>query len=275
MPPRVLVIDAYPREGRAKLTDAGGTEAGTLYRSMLERIWPGIETHVCHPADGELPASGELSRYDGATWTGSNLSILDADDPRVARQIGLARNLVEAGVPNFGSCFAIQIAAVALGGRCGASPNGREFGISREIRLSVQGRDHPLYRGKPAVFDAFTSHADEVVALPEDTDLLASNAWSNVQGASLRDGAFQAVQYHPEYDLHEVASLCRLRKQELIRQRTFQNGAEADRYVEELEALHADPTRADLAESLDVGETLLDPEVRTVEVRNWLEQRVR
>ncbi len=273
MPRRVLVVDAYPREGRARLTDCGGTEAGLLYQNLLGRIAPGVATEVCHPADGEVPETSGLSRYAGAVWTGSNLSILEHDDPKVSRQIGLVRDLLAAGVPSFGSCFAIQLAAVALGGRCGASPNGREFGIARKIRLNAEGRAHPLYRDKPEVFDAFTSHADEVVELPPETSLLASNGWSNVQGASAGD--FWAVQYHPEYDLHEVASLCRLRKQELVAQGTFSKDEEADRYIESLEALDADPSRDDLATALDVGESLLDEEIRTLEVRNWTLERVR
>jgi GMP synthase (glutamine-hydrolysing) len=272
MPPRILVVDAYPREGRQRLADAGGTPAGDLYQHMLERIEPRLEIEICYPADGEAPENRELPDYAGAAWTGSNLSILKPDDPPVARQLDLARGLLASGLPCFGSCFAIQLATVALGGRCGASPRGREFGIARKIRLSREGLTHPLYRAKPEIFDAFTSHADEVVDLPAATRLLASNSWSNVQGASM--GPFWAVQYHPEYDLHEVASLCRLRKRELIAQGMFANDAEAQRYSETLEALHRDPSRKDLAESLEVGESLLSEETRTLEIRNWVEAQV-
>jgi GMP synthase (glutamine-hydrolysing) len=210
-------------------------------------------------------------------WTGSNLSILDADNPEVSRQVELAARLIKERVPSFGSCFAIQLASVALGGSCRPSPNGREFGVSRRIQLSDEGRAHPLYRDKPPVFDAFTSHADEVAVLPPHTRLLASNEWSPVQAASLEGGAvpFWVVQYHPEYDLHEVASLCRLRKPELVAQGTFASEADATAWIEDLEALHADPTREDLAASLDVGEALLDESQRTVEVRNWIESQVR
>ena len=273
MPRRVLIVDAYPREGREQLTDSGGTEAGSLYRHILERIEPDLAAEVCYPADGEAPDTSSLSLYAGAVWTGSNLSVLEQDDPKVSRQVGLVRDLLAAGVPSFGSCFAIQLAAVALGGRCGASPNGREFGIARTIRLNAEGRAHPLYRAKPDVFDAFTSHADEVVELPPRASVLASNPWSSVQAAGLGD--FWAVQYHPEYDLHEIASLCRLRSQELVAQGTFSDAAEAQRYIDDLETLHEDPSRHDLAKSLDVGESLLDDEIRTLEVRNWIEERVR
>ena len=273
---RILIVDAYPREGRAQLTGAGGTEAGILYRRMLERIAPGIETEIAHPADDELPDAQRLGDYAGAAWTGSNLSILDSDDPGVSRLLKLACELLEAGVPSFGSCFAVQLATVAQGGRCEANPKGREFGVAREIRLSPGGREHALYRDKPEVFDAFTSHADHVLRLPEKSQLLASNAWSRVQATCVDVGSasFWALQYHPENDLHEVASLCRLRRQELIEQGSFANGAAADRYIADLEALHADPEREDLAASLRIGKSLLDEEQRTVEARNWLRAKV-
>jgi GMP synthase (glutamine-hydrolysing) len=274
---RVLVVDAYPKQGRKNLTSAGGTEGGLLYQRILERIAPDIETEVVHPADDEVPEAASLSSWDGAAWTGSNLSILDADDPAVSRQVELAARLIDARIPSFGSCFAIQLATVALGGTCRSSPNGREFGIARDIQLTAEGRTHPLYRDKPPVFDAFTSHADEVAALPSHTHLLAINDWSPVQAASLEEGAvpFWAVQYHPEYDLHEVASLCRLRKSELVAQGSFTSAGEAEAWSDDLEALHADPSRDDLAASLKVGESLLDESLRTVEVRNWIESQVR
>jgi GMP synthase (glutamine-hydrolysing) len=190
--------------------------------------------------------------------------------------VRFAREVLEAGVPCFGSCFAVQLAAVALGGECAASPKGREFGISREIRLTDEGAAHPLYRGKPRTFDAFTSHADEVSALPPGSVLLASNAWSRVQAACSdgERGSFWAVQYHPEYDCHEVASLCRLRKSELVAQGTFASATEADRHIELLEQLHETPGDTAAAAELGASESLLDPEMRTREIRNWLDERV-
>jgi len=83
-------------------------------------------------------------------------------------------------------------------------------------------------------------------------------------------GRFWAVQYHPEYDAHEVASLCRLRADELVRQGTFVDRGAAKDYVERLEALHADPTDADLASELGLGPDLLDPAIRARELANWL-----
>jgi GMP synthase (glutamine-hydrolysing) len=274
MPLSLLVLDAYAPEGRDALRAAGGTEAGLLYERMLRRLAPDAVIERAHPADADarLPDVAALASWDGVCWTGSSLTIHDESDPRVVRQIAFARDVFAAGVPSFGSCWAAQLAVVAAGGRCAANPRGREFGIARGIALSRAGRAHPLFAGKPDVFDAFTSHADEVATLGRAATLLASNDWSRVQAVDVAsgDGRFWALQYHPEYDPHEVASLCRIRRDELVAQGSFADGAAADRFIDDLEALHADPTRVDLRDALGVGDALLDEDVRTCEVRNWL-----
>lgn len=271
---RLLVLDAYAREGREALRNVGGTEAGPLYRALLERLAPGADIDVAHPADGplELPDAAELDHYEGVVWTGSSLTIHDESDPRVARQISLAREIRGRRIRSFGSCWAAQVATVAAGGRCAVNPRGREFGISRGISLTEAGRAHPMYLGKPDRFDALTSHVDHVVTLGASVTSLAANGWSAVQAVDVNepDAHFWAVQYHPEYDLHEVASLARLRSKELVEQGTFPSADDAHAYVDDLESLHQDPGREDLKRRLGVDASLLDPDLRTLEVRNWL-----
>jgi GMP synthase (glutamine-hydrolysing) len=268
------VLDAYAPEGRAAIRGAGGTEAGRLYGRMLRALAPDAEIEIAYPADpdAQLPRGAALRDYDGIAWTGSSLTIHAGDDARVARQLDFARDAFAQGVPSFGSCWAAQLAVTAAGGRCAANPKGREFGVARRIALTEAGRAHPMYRDKPPVFDAWTSHADHVVALCDGGALLASNAWSRVQAVSVEreGGRFWALQYHPEYDAHEVAALCRLRKQELIAQGTLADEAAAAAYIERLEALHANPTNAALAADLGVEPALLDFDARTREVRSWL-----
>jgi len=273
-PLHLLVCDAYPREGRDGLQRAAATLAGKLYERLLRRLEPDAAIDILYPADVDvaLPLGTMLADYDGVVWTGSSLTIYHDGDPRVRRQIELARAAFEAGVPSFGSCWAAQLSVVAAGGRCAANPKGREFGVSRRIALTAEGRAHPMYRGKPPVFDAFTSHADEVTVLPPSAHLLASNDFSSVQAVAVESrGAFWAVQYHPEYDLHEVARLCVFRTDELVRQGTFSDRNEAEEFVEQLETLHRDPTRDDIRRSLDVDGSLLDGTQRTIEPHNWIE----
>jgi GMP synthase (glutamine-hydrolysing) len=52
----------------------------------------------------------------------------------------------ETGVSSFGSCWGLQIAAVACGGKVELNPKGREVGVGRKVMLSGEGRDHPMFR---------------------------------------------------------------------------------------------------------------------------------
>jgi len=269
-----LVVDGYAKAGREDLEAGGATTAGELYRRMLQRCAPGATADIVYPADADagLPQGAAIEQYDGIAWTGSSLTIHKEDDPRVTRQIEWAREAYRARVPSFGSCWAAQIAAVAAGGTCALHPRGREMGIARKIRLTEAGRGHPLYTGKKGVFDAFISHDDEITALPDNGVLLASNDYSNVQACAVthEGGPFWAVQYHPEYDLHEMARLIYCRREKLTRKGFFADTAAAQQHVDELEALHANPARGDIAWRLGIDADVMNEDVRIQEVRNWI-----
>ncbi len=275
--PRFLVVDGYSREGREELAAGGASVAADLYAAMLLRVVPNAVVDKVYPSDPDsaLPKGAAIAQYDGVAWTGCSLTIYD-DDPRVRRQIDFCRAVFDAGVPSFGSCWAVQIAVVAAGGLCAANPRGREMGIARKIRLTAAGRGHPMYVGKADVFDAFISHVDEVTHLPPGAVLLASNDFTQVQAASvtLGLGRFWAVQYHPEYDLHEMARLIYCRRFKLRDLGFFRDEAQALAYVDQLETLHADPSRADLAWALGIDADVMRPEVRQCEVVNWILREV-
>jgi len=275
--PRFLVVDGYTREGREGLKAGGATPAGELYGKMLEKCLPGAAVEVVHPADPDsaLPGGAAIGDYAGIAWTGSSLTVY-ADDPNVTPQIEFARAAFEAKVPSFGSCWAAQIAVVAAGGRCAPNFKGREMGFARKIALTPEGRAHPLYHGKKSVFDAFISHEDEVTHLPPGGILLAGNDHSQVQSVAVthKGGVFWGLQYHPEYDLHELARLCYCRKQRLTDMGFFKDMDAAQDYVDKLEALHQDPSRRDLAWLLGIDEDVMNEDIRVAEVRNWIEHQV-
>ena len=167
---------------------------------------------------------------------------------------------------------ALLIAVTAAGGRCEPNVRGREFGVARKIALTEAGRAHPMYRGKPIVFDGLTSHEDHIVELPPGATLLAGNRFSPVQAVVVEHqrGSFWAVQYHPEYQLVDVAALSIARQAQLLGQGSLRDQADADRWRAELLALHADPGRGDLRFRLAIDDDVLDPAIRTREVENWL-----
>lgn len=274
MSAKLLVIDGYDAPARANLDKAGCTRAGTLYHDMAKRHLPDAEIDIIHPADADdaLPKDKSVTDYDAALWTGSSLTIYHTT-PEVRRQVDLARTLYEKGVPSFGSCWALQIGTLAAGGSCRLNPAGREFGVSRKITLSSEGRAHPLYRGKSHVFDGFTSHFDDVETLAPGAVLLASNAHTPIQAAinEVNGTPFWAVQYHPEYDLKEVAALTRFRMDGLIDEGRFADRQAAELFIADLEALHTNPERLDLSWKLGIDQDVLNPDIRTLEFRNWID----
>ena len=275
---RFLVLDGYPLDHRDALAANGGTLAGDLYARMLKSCHPGAHVDIVFPADEgcALPTGSGLADYHGICWTGSSLTIHDEKDTRVARQIAFAKAGYEAQVPMFGSCWAAQMAVTAAGGKCAKNPKGREFGLARKIFLTAAGQGHPMFRGKHAVFDSFISHEDEVVELPDCAVLLASNDFSRVQAVdvSYRGGSFWAVQYHPEYDFHEVASLCRWRRERLTAQGNFASLEDADQFIAKMEALHEAPDASYLRWQLGADGDVLDAGIKQQEVRNWIAAKI-
>lgn len=272
--PKVLIIDGYKREAREELQAGGASIAADLYRGMLEACAPfEIQCEYCFPSDSDsqIPSGAELDRFDGVVWTGCSLSLTD-DSPVVARQVTLAKEAFERGIPSFGSCWAAQIAVVAAGGVVQLNPKGREMGIARKIELTEEGRAHPMYRGKPLVFDGFTSHDDHITSLPPGAVSLAGNHWTPIQAVSVvhGEGEFWAIQYHPEYDLHEMARLMYCRIEKLIRKGFFRDRDSALAMIDDYEELHQDPSRGDLAWRLGIDRDVAESEFRTIEVRNWI-----
>ena len=277
--PRFLVLDGYSREGRKDLQAGGASTAGELYSRMLKDCTPGgkADVDVVFPADADasLPKGAAIDQYDGIAWTGSSLTVFEPG-PFVTPQVEFARAAFEAKVPSFGSCWAAQIAVVAAGGECAPNPRGREMVLGRKIVLTGDGRGHPLYRDKKGVFDAWTSHDDEITKLPPGAQVLASNDFSYVQAVSVsyKGGDFWGLQYHPEFDLHEMARLCYCRREKMINRGFFKDMDAADTFVNDLEALHQDPSRSDLSWRYGIDEDVMNKDIRLREVRNWIDQQV-
>ena len=277
--PKYLVIDGYTQEARDQLVGGGASMAADLYCNMLVQCSPaGAECEILFPSDEgtTFPSNSELESYDGIAWTGCSLCLNDTHLPEVTQQIDLTLRAFEVGVPSFGSCWAAQIAVVAAGGKVQPNPNGREMGIARKIELTRAGRAHPMYEGKPNVFDAFISHDDEIVHLPPGAVVLSRNAWTKVQSVTVtyRSGTFWGLQYHPEYDLHEMARLVFCRIPKLIKCGFFQDEDSAHRYIDDLESLHSDPSRKDIAWRLGIDADVMNEDVRHCEVRNWVQRLV-
>lgn len=273
--PYFLIVDGYSPESREQFREVGMTLAGELYAKLLKKYLPEAHYDIWYSSDpGAAGISDEqVADCAGILWPGCNLTVYH-DDPRVHRHLDLMRRQFEAGVPGFGSCWAIQVATVVAGGAVAASPKGREMGMADKIMLTEEGKRHPMMAGKPVVYSAFVSHDDEVTRLPEGAVLLAGNAWSAVQAAEIRHAgtSFWATQYHPEYDLGEMAALILARIPKLVKLGYFRDEADARAYAGRMSALAAEPQRKDLRWQMKIDDDVLDDGIRECEFRNWIRQ---
>jgi GMP synthase (glutamine-hydrolysing) len=272
-PPRVLIIDGNRAAIREQQVAAGGSPSGEGYARTLESM-VAVHCDIVRPADGEVRLGQPLSSYDGVAITGSALNVYDCG-AHIERQIELARATFTAGVPFFGSCWGMQVAVAAAGGRVRPNPLGREFGFARRIELNEAGRRHPMFAGKPAVFEAITVHRDDIGELPAGAQVLAANDMG-VQALELRHGpgVFWGVQYHPEYTFAEIAACAVRYGAKLIEDGLFADRTELEAFVADLRALEQRPAEPRLAWKHGLGPAVRDASLRLAELRNWLEIEV-
>ncbi len=277
---KILIINGNTDESNDRIVALGGERYGVGYEAALKHFEPGLDCTVVDaavPGRNDLPAGVGLSDFDGIAWTGSALNVY-RDEPAVRRQVELGREVAMSGVPCFGSCWGLQVMCVVYGGEVRANPAGVEIGIARRIRLTDEGRDHPLYAGKGPVFDAVAIHRDEVSMVPTDAQVLATNDKSAVQAMQIEanggNGDFWGVQYHPEFGLKTISFLIRRDQALLMEQGLFRETEDVERLVGDFQTLDEEPERQDLAWRYGVDGSVLDPDLRMAEFDNWLREKV-
>ena len=196
--PRILVVESNPRSLCDRIFGEAGSDFGTLYADLLVSLRGDVTTTITLPYEGETVS--DMAVFDGVAFTGSSVEWNTGDD-RASPLAEVMRRAFAGGCPVIGSCNGMQLAASVLGGVTSASAKGREDGLAQGIRLTEQGRTHPMMTGKPRIFDAPCTHRDEVERLPEGAVRLAGNDHSEVQAFAFeRDGiSFWGTQYHPEF----------------------------------------------------------------------------
>ena len=275
---RILVVEGNARAARERHAEAYGLTPAQSYAAVLQEIEPAILCDIALPADAgaNLPDAAGLESYDGVVLTGSALNIYDAT-PEVMRQVELMRSVYASGTPAFGSCWGLQVGAVAAGGDVRRNALGREVGFARNIAPTDTGRAHPMLAGRPAAYDAPAIHLDIVAEPPGGCVVLAANRMAGIQAVEIwaGGGTLWGVQYHPEFSLAEIAAILDRRRRVLVDEGFCRTLDEAGAYAADLKALHADPSRRDLAWRHGLDEEVLDPVRRTAEIRNFVERRVK
>lgn len=280
-PLRLLVAEGNTPVLQERHAATSGQTPSAFYAAVLTELAAdqklAVEIDLCFPADAgaNLPSGEDLAAYDGVAITGSGLNLWKAE-PESMSQVEFARAAFRAGTPFFGSCWGLQVAAVAAGGEVKLNPQGREIGIARSVRLTADGLNHPMHEGRREVFDAPAIHSDEVAVMPNGATLTATNDLCAVQAAEIRHdgGVFWGVQFHPEYTFAELGGILTRYTPVMMHEGFFREPDEAKAYIADLIALDAEPDAKNLAWRLGIAPSVLDPLVRRTELVNWIRNQI-
>ncbi len=275
--PNILIMEGNLPANCKRAVAHGTVTAADRYALSLKLVCPAVRLTIIGGADLKctLPSGVGLSEYDGVVVGGSGLHAYDTDEC-ITRQIAFMKTVFEAGVPVLGSCWGLQISVIAAGGTVEKSLYGREMGIARKVTLTPEGQSHPLFAGKAAVFDTPCIHLDEVTQVPPGAVVLASNRHSFVQALAFESHGtpFWGVQYHPEFDLFHMSRLYTMYEDLMLTGGFFSSADSLKKYAANMEVLSKDSTRYDLAWQLGADSDVLDDQIRTLEIRNWVEHMV-
>lgn len=269
---RLLIVEGNQKSRVTTAAKKGICSASKVYENAIRCFFPEVEIDTVFGADGErLPEGMSYWDYDGLVMGGSGMHAYD-NTPEVTNQIQLILEFSETGRPILGSCWGLQIAAIAGGGEVKLNVVGQELGIARKILLNEAGRQHPFYQGKRPVFDSPCIHYDEVTKLPEGSTLLCGNSHSQVQGAIIPLGKSEvwAVQYHPEFDLAQLRMLFELYGSDMLEQGFVCDEENYREFLDKYQTLECQPDNEALAWQLGIDEDVLDNRFRSLEIINWV-----
>lgn len=158
---------------------------GSQYTQLIARRVRELNVYCeIHPYShvGEIPAS-----VKGIILSGSPASARDPEAP----QVDLSRFIGK--YPVLGVCYGAQYIAEKLGGHVAPSDH-REYG---RAMLEI-GKPGELMKGMSSPTQVWMSHADTIMALPENAELLAGTDSISNAAYRLKDSETYCIQFHPE-----------------------------------------------------------------------------
>ena len=129
-----------------------------------------------------------LSSAKAIILSGSPFSVNEIDSPRIDLKEIIGK------IPVLGLCYGAQFIAKEYGGKVTKS-NLREYG---RANLCYVSKISQLMRGIDLNSQVWMSHADTIVNLPKNSDVIASTKDVRVAGYELRKKTAFGLQFHPE-----------------------------------------------------------------------------
>jgi len=254
---KLLIVEGNTKKENFNFSEAGCVSQSENFRQHIKKLEPNYEVDIVEPGDDNSISKvfSSLKKYDGVVLTGSTLRINDNSN-EVRKHIEFAKTCFKHEKKFFAACWGLQITVTAAGGRCRVATNGSHVGIAYDIELTNEGKKHKLYDSKPHKFTTPAFNYDEVEIPPNNAVLLASNKINKFEALHFIVGKSEiwGLQYHPEIPYDYMIKLIKHRSQGLIDKNVFKNQNEINAHIN----------------SIVKAKTELSYEMRTIELKNWL-----
>tara|TARA_Y100000768_G_scaffold280939_1_gene215912 strand:- start:21 stop:809 length:789 start_codon:yes stop_codon:yes gene_type:complete len=255
---KILIVEGNPVEENKQFTAAGIQTHTESLKHSLSYFTDNLIIDVANPSSDKniQEIINSLESYDGLIWGGSSLNIYN-DTPEIKKQIEFMKECQKQIKKILAICWGMQVAVTAAGGEVKKCIKGSQKGIALNIEINENGLKHPLYKNKDLKFNTPAFNFDEVVTMPKNSILLASNPINKVQALNFKVGESDVwgIQYHPEITYNKMINLIIFRKKRLLDRGAFADQDEINSHIKNIENENKK----------------LDKKSRMRELENWLD----
>ena len=209
---RILIVEGNLKEENQSFTEGGIKTHTESLKDSISYFTNSLEIDVVNP-------SSDKNIYN--------------DTIEIRRQVEFMKSCQNKIKKILAICWGLQVAATVAGGQVKRCTNGSHRGIAHNIQINSNGIQHPIYKNKSKTFNTPAFNFDEVVKLPNNSILLASNSINKVMGVNFKSGVSDiwGIQYHPEITYDKMISLIHFRKDRLLNNKAFVDEQEINNHV--------------------------------------------
>ena len=254
----ILIVEGNIPEDSKVFIRAAGASASENLKNLVLKLEPNSNIKIINPGiDKETKETLEvINQYHGIIFTGGAMRINDLSD-EIKKHINFASNCFSHDKKILAICWGLQVCSTAAGGSVAPAKNGAHIGIATDVMINKEGQNNLIYKNKKTIFTSPAFNYDEVIELPEGATLLSSDKINHIMAIHFKPGKSEVwgLQYHPDYEYHQMVSLANARKDRIIKNKQFKDENDFEAHMNYIKE----------------QDKKLDFENRTCEVRNWLD----
>ena len=254
----ILIIEGNNSDDSSVFVKAVGATAADNLKNLVLKLEPSSNIKIINPTnDNETEdALKSINQYNGIIFTGGAMRINDMTD-EIKKHINFASNCFKYDKKILAICWGLQVCSTAAGGLVEPAKNGAHIGIATDVIINKEGQNNLIYKNKNTTFTSPAFNYDEVCQIPEGATLLSSDKINRVMAIHFKPGKSEVwgLQYHPDYEYHQMISLANARKDRIIKNKQFKDENDFENHMNYIKE----------------EDKKLDFENRTCEVKNWLD----